>query len=143
MASWKAVQGTGQLKNKQAKKALSRSLKTSHDEVADAWIARRFKGGRRLTKGPRKGRRKGTKGGKKAHFRSVYEVQHKVKVNNQRKSEGAKRKKGKEPCIADWAKGKGKQNTKFKTKKGQKGRGYTAEEASVPESDAQMPRTNG
>ena len=34
-------------------------------------------------------------------------------------------------------KGQGKQNTKFKTKKGQKGKGYTAEEASVLESDAQ------
>ena len=43
----------------------------------------------------------------------------------------------KEPFPADWAEGKGKQNTKFKTKKGQKGKGYTAEEASIPESDAQ------
>ena len=45
--------------------------------------------------------------------------------------------KGKEPFTADWAEGKGKQNTKSKATKGQKGKGYTAEEASVPESDAQ------
>ena len=30
-------------------------------------------------------------------------------------------------------KGQGKQKTKFKSKKGQKGKGYTAEEASLPE----------
>ena len=41
-----------------------------------------------------------------------------------------------DPFSADWAKGKGKQKTKFNTKKGQKGKGYTAEEASVLEFDA-------
>ena len=39
------------------------------------------------------------------------------------------------PFAAGWAKGKGKQKTKFKSKKGQKGKGYTAEEASFPETE--------
>ena len=37
---------------------------------------------------------------------------------------------------AVWAKGKGKHKTRFKAKKGQKGKRYTAEEASVHEIDA-------
>ena len=44
--------------------------------------------------------------------------------------------KNKDPFSADWAKGKGKQKTKFRAKKGPKGKGYTAEEASVPELEA-------
>ena len=52
------------------------------------------------------------------------------------KAKGVTR-KGKEPFLDDWAKGKGKHTTKFKTKKGQKAKGHTAEEASIPESEAQ------
>ena len=69
-------------------------------------------------------------------MRYVCEVQHKTRGNTKGKSKVQKG-KGKELFPLDWAQGKGKQNTKFKTKKGQKGKGYTAEEASVPESDAQ------
>ena len=44
--------------------------------------------------------------------------------------------KNKDPFLADWATGKGEQNTKFKAKQGQTGKCYTAEVASVPELDA-------
>ena len=40
------------------------------------------------------------------------------------------------PFPADWANGKRKQHTKFKSKKGQKGKGSTAEEAIIPETEA-------
>jgi hypothetical protein len=43
--SWKAVLATGQQMKKQVKKVLFMSLMISflvHDEVSDAWIARRF-----------------------------------------------------------------------------------------------------
>ena len=71
MESWTAAPVIGQLTKKQVKKAFVQEFDDIfwvHDEVSDAWIARRFKGGRRLTKGPRKGRRKGTKGGKNGHM---------------------------------------------------------------------------
>ena len=55
--------------------------------------------------------------------------------NAKGKSKGEKG-KNKYPFPADWAKGNGKQKTKFKAKKGQPGKGYTAEEASVPELEA-------
>ena len=66
----------------------------THDEVVDDWIARRFTGARRLTKGPRKGRRKGAKGGKGAHFCSVYErAAQQTKGKSKRKVEGSKKEK--------------------------------------------------
>ncbi len=71
----------------------------------------------------RKCRRKGTKGGKGAHVLSIYEVQHKVKGSMNGTAKAQRRKTSKEPFRVEWAQGKRK--------------GYTAEEAITPESDAQ------
>ena len=79
-----------------------------HDEVVGAWIARRFKGGRILTKGPRKGRRKGTNGGKDHILVSFMRYSTKLK-ENQRKSQGTKRKRKRAiPCGLDQRKRKAK-----------------------------------
>jgi hypothetical protein len=60
----------------------------------------------------------------------------KQKGNTQGKSKVQKG-KGKEPLPSDWAtKEKESKIPNLKPKKGQKGKGYTVEEASVPESDA-------
>ena len=58
--TWTVVLVTGQLRKRLGKKVLFKSCAFwVRDEASDAWAARQFKGGRRLTKGSRQGKRRG------------------------------------------------------------------------------------
>ena len=60
----------------------------------------------------------------------------KVKKEQPKANTKGKQGKNKDPFPADWAQGQGKEQTKFKSRKGQTGKGYTAEEASLLETEA-------
>ena len=69
-------------------------------------------------------------------LRSRFEVQQKGKGKSHGKSTGPQG-KSTEPFPVDWTKGIGKLKTKSKSNNGAKGKGYTFEEASLPETGTQ------
>ena len=108
-----------------------------HDDASGAWVARRFRGGRRLVnKLSRTGKITVFRCGQGVRFRSNFEVQQKGKGKTKGKFKGPNV-KTKELVLVDWTKGEGQYKIKPKSNKGTQGKGYTAEEASLPETETQ------
>ena len=78
----------------------------------------------------------GMRGSKGLRFRSSYEAQPKGKGKVKTKSKFSKG-KTKKTLPVDWSKGQGKPKGKVNPQTNPKGKGYTAEEANLPDTETQ------